>query len=193
MARPREFDEEEVLETALSLFRAKGFDGTTVADLEHATGLGRASLYGAFGDKRALFLKVLARYCDTAMERQLERLRAPDAGRAAILSVFAEIARAATADRERKGCMMTNCSVELAERDPELACAAARSLDRFEQAFAQAVATGQERGEIACGADPRTVARFLTVFMEGMLVLARIRPDAAWLGDAVAGVERSLA
>ena len=50
-----------VLQAALEVFRAKGFDGATLSELEHATGLGRGSLYGAFGDKRALFLKVLGR------------------------------------------------------------------------------------------------------------------------------------
>lgn len=192
MARPREFDETEVLEAALALFRAKGFEGTTMAELEQATGVGRASLYGAFGDKRSLFLKVLARYFDTAMECRLERLKAPGAGRPAILDLFAEIARSASCDRERKGCMVTNCSIELADRDPELACVAARGLDRFERAFATAIRTAQQRGEIDPGRDATTLARFLTVCMEGMLVLARIRPDAAWLDDAVAGVEQAL-
>ena len=56
MARPREFDEEQVLRRALEVFHAKGFDGTTLDELEQATGLGRGSLHGAFGDKRALFL-----------------------------------------------------------------------------------------------------------------------------------------
>ena len=192
MARPREFDEAEVLEAALDLFRAKGFDGTTLAELEQATGLGRGSIYGAFGDKRALFLKVLGRYFETAMECRLERLRAPGAGRAAIVAVFRDIARSASADRERKGCMLTNCSVELADRDPDLACQAARGLDRFEHAFAGAIRTAQEQGQIAVARDPARLARFLTVCMEGMLVLARIRPDAAWLDDAVAGVEEAL-
>ena len=58
--------------------------------------------------------------------------------------------------------------------------------------FTAAIRTGQTRGEIAPGRDPARLARFLTVCMEGMLVLARIRPDAAWLDDAVAGVEEAL-
>ncbi len=192
MARPREFDEIEVLEAALALFRAKGFEGTTLAELEHATGLGRASLYGAFGDKRALFLKVLGRYFETSLECQLEGLHAPGAGRAAILAVFREVARTAASDRERKGCMVTNCAVELADRDPDFACAAARGLDRFERAFAKAIRTAQSQGDIAAGRDPARLARFLTVCMEGMLVLARIRPDPAWLDDAVSGVADAL-
>lgn len=192
MARPREFDETEVLEAALQLFRAKGFEGTTMAELEQATGLGRASLYGAFGDKRSLFHKVIGRYCETALEHRLETLRAPGAGKAAILGVFREVARAASADRDRKGCMVTNCAIELADRDPDFACVAARGLDLIEQSFAAAIRTAQAQGDIPAARNAARLARFLTVCMEGMLVLARVRPDPAWLDDAVAGVAEAL-
>jgi TetR/AcrR family transcriptional repressor of nem operon len=192
MARPREFDEEEVLNRALEVFRAKGFEGATLDELEQATGLGRGSLYGAFGDKRSLFLKALARYLDTAMRQRLANLQGPGAGRAEIIGVFRALAREAVGDRERKGCLVTNCSIELADRDPDLACQAARSLDLLERAFADAVRRAQARGEIAAVRDPVRLARFLTVCMEGMLVLARMRPDAAWLDDAVAAVDEAL-
>ena len=192
MARPREFDEERVLQAALEVFRAKGFEGTTLCDLEQATGLGRGSLYGSFGDKRTLFLKVLGRYLSSSLDERLSLLHRPGAGREAIVALFRGIARDASRDRERKGFLVTNCSVELADRDPELACRAARSLDRFEQALAAAVREAQAQGEIAAGRDPVRLARFLTILMEGMLVLARVRPDPAWLDDAVATVEECL-
>ena len=184
MARPREFDEERVLQAALDVFRAKGFEGTTLCDLEQATGLGRGSLYGAFGDKRTLFLKVLGRYLSSSLDERLSLLHRPGAGREAIVALFRGIARDASRDRERKGCLVTHSSVELADRDPEL--------DRFEQALAAAVREAQAQGEIAAGRDPVRLARFLTILMEGMLVLARVRPDPAWLDDAVATVEECL-
>ncbi|MEK0083124.1 TetR/AcrR family transcriptional regulator [Benzoatithermus flavus] len=192
MARPREFDEEQVLQRALEVFRAKGFEGATLDELEQATGLHRGSLYGAFGDKRRLFLKALARYLDTALGERLAVLETPQAGRTEILALFQGLARDAACDRERKGCLVTNCAIELADRDPDLACQAARSLDRFERAFAAAVRQAQARGEIAATHDPVRLARFLTVCMEGMLVLARARPDPAWLDDAVAAVAEVL-
>ena len=192
MARPREFDEEEVLGRALEVFHAKGFDGATLDELEQATGLGRGSLYGAFGDKRALFLKALALYLDTALRERMARLQCPEAGKAEIVALFRGVARDALGDRERKGCMVTNCSIELADRDPDLACQAARSLDLFERAFAGAIRQAQAGGDIGAGRDPVRLARDLTVCMEGMLVLARVRPDAAWLDDAVSAVEEAL-
>lgn len=192
MARPREFDEEEVLEKALGVFRARGFEGATLCELERATGLGRGSLYGAFGDKRSLFQKALTRYRETAMEKRLADLEAPGAGRAAILALFEGLARDAVADRERKGCLVTNCSIELSDRDPEVAREAARCFDRFERAFAKALAQAQGRGELAIGLEPARLARFLVVCMEGMLVLARARPDPGWLEDAVRGIDELL-
>ena len=192
MARPREFDEERVLGQALGVFHAKGFDGATLDELEQATGLGRGSLYGAFGDKRALFRKALALYLDTALRERVARLQCPEAGRAEIVALFRGVAHDAMGDRERKGCMVTNCSIELADRDPDLACQAARSLDLFERGFATAIRQAQARGEIGAARDPVRLARFLTIYMEGMLVLARVRPDAAWLDDAVAAVEEAL-
>jgi AcrR family transcriptional regulator len=62
MARPREFDLDEALERCLELFWARGFAGVSLSDLEEATGLGRQSLYAAFGNKEALFAAVLERY-----------------------------------------------------------------------------------------------------------------------------------
>jgi TetR/AcrR family transcriptional repressor of nem operon len=126
------------------------------------------------------------------MRQRLAILQAPDAGRAEILDVFRTLAREAAGDRERKGCLVTNCSIELADRDPDLAYQAARSLDLLERAFADAARRAQARGEIAATRDPIRLARFLAVCMEGMLVLARIRPDAAWLDDAVGAIDEAL-
>jgi TetR/AcrR family transcriptional regulator, transcriptional repressor for nem operon len=62
MSRPREFDEARVLDAVLQTFWAQGYDGTSIDDLLRTTGLGRASLYGAFGDKGRLFERAIARY-----------------------------------------------------------------------------------------------------------------------------------
>lgn len=192
MARPREFDETDVLERALELFRAKGFEAATVDDIEAATGLRRGSLYGAFGDKRSLFHKAVEHYLETCLRERLAPLEAPDAGRAAILALFRDVARSVACDRERRGCLMTNCGVELAARDPEVACQVGRKLDRAERAFVHAVRNAQAKGEIPAGRDPIRLGRFLAVCMEGLLVLAKARPDAVWLEDAVTAVDEAL-
>jgi TetR/AcrR family transcriptional regulator, transcriptional repressor for nem operon len=192
MPRPRGFDEDEVLHRALQVFWSRGYDGATLDELEAATGLGRGSLYAAFGGKRELFLKAFERYLDEAAARGLATLAAPGAGREAIVSVFRAAAREALADRERRGCMATNCAVELASRDPDVAVRVGRNLDRLERAFEAAVRRAQAAGEIPAGRDPVRLARLLVICLQGAQVLARARPDPAWLDDAAAGVEEAL-
>jgi TetR/AcrR family transcriptional regulator, transcriptional repressor for nem operon len=62
MARPREFDEDVVLDAAIQCFWNRGFEATSVKDLIDRTGITAASLYNAFGDKRALFRAALDHY-----------------------------------------------------------------------------------------------------------------------------------
>lgn len=75
--RPRKFDEAELLEAAMQLFWAKGYDGTSKRDLMQATGVASQSLYNAFGDKRALHLAAIRHYVDTRMRQLDESLARP--------------------------------------------------------------------------------------------------------------------
>ena len=62
--RPRSFDETGALEKATQVFWSKGYDGVTIDDLVAGMGVGRPSLYAVFGDKRAIFLRVLKAYAE---------------------------------------------------------------------------------------------------------------------------------
>src|SRR6185312_856599 len=84
MARPKSFDENAVLDQAVELFRARGYEGTSLAELESHLGLGRQSLYNTFGDKQALFIKALDRYRRATGAAMADGLNLPDAGLEAI-------------------------------------------------------------------------------------------------------------
>src|SRR5713101_4688267 len=88
MPRPTSFDEDAVLDQAVQLFWERGYEGTSLADLETHIGLGRQSLYNAFGDKQTLFLKALERYQRAVMEKVLAHLNASGAGLDAIRAFF---------------------------------------------------------------------------------------------------------
>ena len=62
VGRPRQFDEEQVLDAAMKAFWANGYEATSLADLVSVTGLHKGSLYQAFGDKHSLFVQTLNRY-----------------------------------------------------------------------------------------------------------------------------------
>ncbi|HET8609192.1 MAG TPA: helix-turn-helix domain-containing protein, partial [Burkholderiales bacterium] len=116
MARPREFNEDAVLDRAVQCFWNRGYEATSVRDLIDETGLTGASLYNAFGGKRALYQRALDHYVNRSVA---ERIRQCDAlpPRDAIAAFFADILERSLDDRQHKGCMLVNAALEMAPHD----------------------------------------------------------------------------
>jgi TetR/AcrR family transcriptional regulator, transcriptional repressor for nem operon len=175
MARPREFDSGEVLEQATRVFWARGFEHTSLDDLCAATGLNRSSLYGAFGDKRALYLQSLARY----EAGSLARIRQAFDGkpvREGLRDFLRGLVDAIVEGPGRRGCFIGNCAAEMARLDRAAAARVKLSLERIEDAFGDAF----ERGGIA-GARAR--ARFVTAGVQGLRLYGKANPDREALED----------
>src|ERR1700739_554418 len=117
MSRPREFDEGGVLDAAVQCFWAHGYEATSVRDLVEKTGITGASLYNAFGDKRALYQRVLARYVAGSVADRLQRCEQLPP-REAICAFFSDIVARSVEDRDRKGCMLVNAALDVAPHDP---------------------------------------------------------------------------
>ncbi|MFG1351404.1 TetR/AcrR family transcriptional regulator [Xanthobacter autotrophicus] len=182
MARPRAFDETEVLDAAIRCFWTHGYEATSVRDLASCMGLTGASLYNAFGDKHALYERALQRYVDESVADRIRRLEDPAiAPRAAIGAFFDEVMERSLNDPDMKGCMLVNAAVELGPHDPELRAAASRTLGEIEGFFRRRVAAGQENGTIAAGQSAEDLARMLLGILLGIRVLSRIRPERALL------------
>ena len=69
MGRPKNFSREDVLEKAMPVFWKQGFAGTSLQDLEQATGVNKSGLYSEFRDKEDLFLEVLRHYLESLAKR----------------------------------------------------------------------------------------------------------------------------
>jgi AcrR family transcriptional regulator len=104
--RPRTFDSDVALDRAAELFWAKGFADTSLDDLSAAMGMGRPSIYNAFGDKESLFIRALERYRDTTGTSPLRAMDAEDSIRDALDAFFRQIVEYATADRAHLGCLL---------------------------------------------------------------------------------------
>src|ERR1700691_2548703 len=105
LGRPRGFDTEKALDAAMREFWRKGFEGASLADLTKAMGINRPSLYAAFGDKEALFRKVLDRYADGPARYVREALQEPTAR--AVMERLLRGAAEISADRHSpRGCLM---------------------------------------------------------------------------------------
>lgn len=169
----------------MHLFWERGYAAASLDDLLQATDLSKSSFYETFGNKRDLLLVALAHYREVMVDQLAAPLRQPGAGPAEIRETLRRIAaHALTADGAR-GCFANNCLVEVAPHDEEVAGAARAVRDSLEQAFMQAVASGQASGLIASRERPRALARFLVNTVTGLNVAAKSRPGRAVLDDIV--------
>lgn len=191
MARPREFDGDSVLDKAVEAFREKGFEGTSLADLEKATGLGRASLYGAYGDKRALYLAALRRYDATRSLRLLAGLNESRTGRAALERLFGAVIAECASDP--RGCLMAGAASERSAHDEGVARCVGDNRRRMEGGLAAAILRGRADGSLKRRADDaRGAARFLFAAMLGVRALAKCGCGKAELEGVAAQALRTL-
>ncbi|TFD53286.1 TetR/AcrR family transcriptional regulator [Cryobacterium sp. Hh11] len=120
MGRLQTFDSGVVVQAARNLFWDKGFDGASLADLEAATGVGRSSLYHAFGSKRGLFDAAVTDYLETVIRPRLAGLRSGATDASALLDYFDGLTRATARQAPysaQTGCLLVNCAAGLAAHD----------------------------------------------------------------------------
>lgn len=184
MGRHKQFDEDEVLDAAGELFWAKGYGATSTRDLARGTGLTSTSMYHTFGDKRAMYLRVLNRYLDKTLRARLRRL-SRHAPRKAIATFLKEMAQASLSDELHRGCMLVNTAIEATADDLELQQIVAEETRLIEAFFLKHVHEGQAQGEIDRSKDPLDLSRALLSVLMGMRVLARIRPEKPLLEGLV--------
>jgi TetR/AcrR family transcriptional repressor of nem operon len=180
MARPREFDEDAVLDRAVSCFWERGYEATSVRDLVQHTGITAASLYNAFGDKRALYEKALNHYVEDSIANRIRRCESLPPLQA-IQAFFEEIVKRSLNDRERKGCMLVNAALDGAPRDPAFRKSVAKTLVGIEGFFQGCIHAGQADGTIVRSWPAETLAQNLLGALMGIRVLARVRPERALL------------
>ncbi|MEV4198305.1 TetR/AcrR family transcriptional regulator [Micromonospora globbae] len=185
MARTKEFDPDAALRAALDLFWERGYEATSMADLVEHLGVARASIYATFGNKRDLYLKALDRYGDLVDPGLLRELSQPGPALPAVRAVIERYAREAGDDSGRRGCFIVNTAVEVAPHDPQAARRVAASWDHLETAIASALIRAQAQGELAPDKDPRALARFLLVLMQGIRVVGKVQAEPRRLRDAV--------
>jgi TetR/AcrR family transcriptional repressor of nem operon len=174
MARPRSFDEAAVLRAARDKFWSSGYAGTKVDDIAAATGLGKGSLYGAFGDKHALFLRVFDDYCTEAVEGTRRTLGGPDSGAyQRIREHLIAIAEVTAADRDRRGCLIAKSTAECAEHDEAIAARSQRAFRDLGDQLTACIAAAQRAGDIHAGHNPAHLASLLLAVNRGIEALGK--------------------
>ncbi|WP_028049627.1 TetR/AcrR family transcriptional regulator [Cellulomonas sp. URHD0024] len=179
MTRPREFEQQAVLDAAVDVFWEQGYESTSIADLEVATGLSRSSLYQAFGSKHALYESCLDRYKTRNIDPALAAMSAPGAGRAELVTYLTTLATVFRSDPSlaMRGCMIVNGVAERGAHDPEVRRAGLAYRQAIVDALANAL-RGAARTE-SQRADASNRAALMSVTLIGALVTAHMDAEGA--------------
>lgn len=173
VGRPREFDIDEAIESAMQVFWSRGYNGTSLPDLIDGTGLSRGSIYKAFGDKRALFLLALDRYASAAADRLLATLRESGHAKENIRKALFRYAQQSIGMAGQRGCLLLATATEMVPHDTEIAQRVSNMFTRIHHSFYDAIQRGKESGEIAQEVDSETLAKLILCLIQGMRAVGK--------------------
>jgi TetR/AcrR family transcriptional repressor of nem operon len=185
MGRPKAFDEDAALDAAAQLFWSQGYEGTSVSDLEAGMEMGRQSIYNAFGDKRALFLKALERYTRWNGDTLQDTLFTPGAGLDAIRAYFNQQVDFVAPDGPRRGCLVANSIVEMAGVDERIDQRCRINQETVLRGFEHALGNAVRAGELPEDLDVSATARMLMTQSYGVAVMSKTGASRKELHDGV--------
>lgn len=186
--RPRAYQPEIALGKALDLFRTQGFAATSLDDLSAATGMNRPSLYGAFGDKRELYIKTYQRYRDDARAAMGDIFREEMPLRQRLERIFASALDIyLSGESGPRGCFTVMTAASEAVGDPEIRAMVLEGLSGLDKAFTACFRHAQENGELPEEADPAVLAQLASATIHSIAIRSRARVPRQELEAIVKG------
>jgi AcrR family transcriptional regulator len=174
--RPRAYQPDIALGKALDLFRKDGFAATSLDDLSAATGMNRPSLYGAFGDKRELYIKSYQRYRDDARTAMIDIFREELPVRKRLERIYAvALDIYLSGESGPRGCFTVMTAASEAVFDPEIRGMVLDGFSELDKAFAACFRLGKEKGELPASADPLVLAQLASATIHTIAIRARAR------------------
>ncbi len=189
--RPRAYDPRRALQRALEAFWSGGYSATSLDELAAATGMNRPSLYGAFGDKKTLYLKAVEQY-RTAGRAVMEEVLA---GKRLLRDELREVFDRAlgiyfSGEGTARGCFLIGTATSEAVEHPDVRAALGAALRDFDRVFEARLRLARERGELSRGSDPAVLARLASAFLHTLALRSRAGDSREKLEEtAAAGVD----
>jgi TetR/AcrR family transcriptional regulator, transcriptional repressor for nem operon len=193
MVGARQFDEQRVIAIALDVFWRKGLQDATMQDIAAATGVQRGSLYNAYGDKEAIFLRAFDRYAGQFLETARNAFTRDDAA-AGLLNFFDVIIANMTSGSPPRGCLTTRTALDAPISSPAVRQRVQSLLSGLERLIAEALSSVPNK---LSAIDAERFARVVVTFTRGLAVMERagysrkqLKQAAATFVDAVVGDTR---
>lgn len=179
-----------IIEKAAPVFNIKGYESTSLADVQAATGLTKGAIYGNFADKNELAIAAYEYSCSLASERMDAELKTAATSQAALLAFIGYYLKNWQALSERGGCPMLNAAVEADDHLHFMRDSVRRSMDRVMKKLQHIIVQGQEDGEFNPGADAEKYAAIIFSIAEGNILLAKIMNGPKYLRNAAEQIAR---
>ncbi|MBM1108210.1 TetR/AcrR family transcriptional regulator [Aurantibacter crassamenti] len=185
MPRVKLFDEKEILTKAMNLFWKQGYSATSIQDLVTHLGINRASLYDTFGDKEKLFKKSFELYRSQSIDKICQFFQNQPNVKEGFSELFNNAINEALLDKDRKGCFAVNNTTELVPNNDN--CLEVLSSNRrdIENLFYEYLKEGQKNGQLKQCKDLKSLASFLFIIYNGILVVTKIHTNKKELTDSV--------
>jgi AcrR family transcriptional regulator len=167
LGRPRCFREDAALDAAMRVFWEKGYEGASLTDLTEAMGINRPSLYAAFGDKQALFLKALDRYAH-GPGAHIERALAQPTAHAVLESLFQGALAMLTDPANPRGCLTVQGAVACGPESEPIKAALVAMRRKGERALEHRLERAQQHGDLPPDANPADLARYTATILNGL-------------------------
>lgn len=177
MPRQKEFDIDETLEKAMTLFWKKGFKGTSISALVKDLGINRASLYDTFGGKEQLYKAAVSKYLENNKYNTQNFLFKHEDVKDGFTQLFYQSIENCIATNDNRGCMFVNSVTELLPNNPEFYPILAANKKQMEEIFSSCIQNGQEKGIINKSKDPDTLSNFFFTIYAGLNVSTKIEAD----------------
>jgi AcrR family transcriptional regulator len=189
--RPRAYDPGEALERATDAFWRHGYSATSLDALSAATRMNRPSLYGAFGDKHALYAAALERYIAEGREQMEAALDGALPLRDALMRVYdGALAMYFPTKGAARGCFLIGTAVTESMTDADVRERLGRGLREFDRLFEQRLRHAQTEGELSPTADPQALAGVASALLHSLAMRSRAGDSRATLrAIAESGVE----
>ncbi|MFL4557547.1 TetR/AcrR family transcriptional regulator [Yersinia kristensenii] len=185
--RPREFDDVAVVEAAMEVFWSKGYEAASAQELVECTGLGRGSLYNAFGSKQKLYHEALTRYQELGIEAQAQILNGPGPIKSRLRALMQWGIDGDLDPVKNRGCMALFAALERSGKDPKVEQISKVYVTRLEQVLCQLFTQGQRDGEVSRESSALSMARAFLSSYYGLRILGRSMPDRVFLEDVMEG------
>ena len=192
MARTKQFDERQALVSAMLVFWEKGYEGTSIQDLEHATGLNRTSIYNAFGNKRAIFGRVMGCYKESVMSALFAELDSATTIKEGIRHMLNGALDIHFDKDNPGGCLVVLSILESGQHDEQAQASMQQTLHDLKSALQARLNKAKKSGELSKNLDAGSTATTIATTMAGMMVLGKANFSKAALKKTINQVLRLL-